>query len=207
MTGMTAYFGLLDIGKPQPGNTLVVSGAAGAVGILVGQIGKLKGCRVIGITSGVEKCQYITNHMGFDVAIDYKTTDFREQLNKHCSNGIDIYFDNVGGDILDAALSLLNYKARVVLCGAISQYNNQNEIIGPKHYLSLLINRAKMEGFIVSDYKDQYPQATKAMSQWLSTGQIKSKESIVQGDLDLFPPTFLKLFHGENLGKLILALE
>jgi NADPH-dependent curcumin reductase CurA len=159
MTGMTAYFGLLDTGQPKAGETLVVSAAAGAVGAVVGQIAKIKGCRVVGIAGGAEKCRYIVHELGFDAAIDYKSEEVSPSLRKHCPEGIDIYFDNVGGAILDAALAQLRMHARVVICGAISQYNNTGPITGPSNYLSLLTNRATMKGMLVLDYADRYAQA------------------------------------------------
>jgi NADPH-dependent curcumin reductase CurA len=205
MPGMTAYFGLLDIGQPKPGETVVVSAAAGAVGSVVGQIAKLKECRVVGIAGGPQKCQYVVNDLGFDAAIDYKREDVSVALRKHCPKGIDIYFDNVGGDILDAALAQLNRGARIPLCGAISQYNNPEKMQGPKNYLSLLINRATMKGFIVFDFADRYPEAASQMAGWLIGGKLKSREDIVEG-LQTFPDTFLKLFKGENFGKLLLKV-
>jgi len=205
MPGMTAYFGLLDIGQPKPGETVVVSAAAGAVGSVVGQIAKIKGCRVVGIAGGPQKCQYVVNELGFDAAIDYKREDVSAALRKHCPKGIDVYFDNVGGDILDAALAQLNRGARIPLCGAISQYNNPEKMQGPKNYLSLLINRATMKGFIVFDFADRYPEAASQMAGWLIGGKLKSREDIVEG-LQTFPETFLKLFKGENFGKLLLKV-
>ena len=203
--GMTAYFGLLDIGQPKPGETVVVSGAAGAVGTVVGQIAKIKGCTVVGIAGGPEKCNYIVKELGFDSAIDYKSEDVRKSLRKHCPNGVDIYFDNVGGDILDAALTQLARGARVVICGAISQYCNTTPIKGPSNYLSLLVNRAAMKGMVVLDYADRYPEAGREIAAWMAAGKIKSREEIVEG-LEIFPETLLKLFRGENTGKLILKV-
>ncbi len=146
MPGMTAYFGLLDVGQPKSGETVVVSGAAGAVGAVVGQIAKIKGCRVVGIAGGADKCRYLVEELGFDAAIDYKQQAVKESLRKHCPQGIDVYFDNVGGEILDAALTQITRGARIVICGAISQYNNTGDVQGPKNYLSLLVNRASMKG-------------------------------------------------------------
>jgi NADPH-dependent curcumin reductase CurA len=206
MVGMTAYFGLLEVGQPKSGETVVVSGAAGATGSLVGQIAKIKGCRVIGIAGGAEKCQYITQTLGFDAAIDYKTEEVKRALKKHCSKGIDIYFDNVGGDILDDALSQIALHARVVLCGAISQYNNTDSIKGPANYLSLLFSRAKMQGFIVFDYVQHFSEAISNMAAWLAAGKLKSHEDIVEG-IESFPETLLKLFKGENLGKLMIKVS
>jgi NADPH-dependent curcumin reductase CurA len=204
-SGMTAYFGLLDICDPKPGETVVVSGAAGAVGALVGQIAKIKGCHVVGIAGGPAKCRYLTEELGFDAAIDYKSEDVPKMLRHHCPKGINVYFDNVGGDILDAVLAQLVLKARVSLCGAISQYNNTDGIQGPRNYLSLLINRARMEGFIVFDYAARYPEGVKAMSGWLAEGKLKAREDIVDG-LETFPETLLKLYRGENFGKLVIKV-
>jgi NADPH-dependent curcumin reductase len=204
MPGFTAYFGLLDIGKPVAGNTVVVSGAAGAVGSVVGQIARLKGGRVVGIAGGADKCRYLTE-LGFDAAIDYKAGDIKAQLREHCPKGIDIYFDNVGGDILDAALAQLAPRARVVICGAISQYNATAPIKGPSNYLSLLVNRASMTGMVVMDYAPRYGEAIREMAQWMAEGKLRSREDIVPG-LAQFPATLLKLFTGENHGKLLLEL-
>jgi NADPH-dependent curcumin reductase CurA len=204
MPGMTAYFGLLEVGQPKAGETVVVSAAAGAVGSVVGQIAKIKGCRAIGIAGGAEKCRYVVDELGFDAAIDYKHEPVFEALRKHCPKGIDVYFDNVGGEILDAALALLTRGARVPLCGAISQYNSKGAE-GPKNYLSLLINRARMEGFIVFDFASRYQEAAVQMAGWLMAGKLKSREHIVPG-LETFPDTLLKLFSGENKGKLVLKV-
>jgi NADPH-dependent curcumin reductase CurA len=205
MPGMTAYFGLLDIGRPETGNTVVVSGAAGAVGSIVGQIAKVKGCRVVGIAGGAEKCGYLTRELGFDAAIDYKTDDVSSALRKHCPKGIDVFFDNVGGDILDAALANLAPRARIVICGAISQYNNTVPIKGPSNYLSLLVNRASMTGMVVSDYFSRMPEARAVMAQWIKEGKLKTREHIVDG-LQTFPETLLMLFSGKNDGKLIIKV-
>lgn len=205
MPGMTAYFALLDVGKPQSGQTVVVSGAAGAVGSVVGQIAKIKHCRAVGIAGGAKKCQYIVKELGFDAAIDYKTEPVAKALQNHCPRGIDVYFDNVGGDILDCALTQLARGARVVICGAISQYNNTTPIKGPSNYLSLLVNRASMTGFLVSDYASRFAETAHEMVGWIASGELKSREDIVEG-LDKFPETLLKLFTGENFGKLILKL-
>ena len=207
MPGMTAYFGLLDIGKPQPGETVVVSGAAGAVGSVVGQIAKIKGCRAVGIAGGADKCRYLTGKLGFDAAIDYKGEDVKAALKAHCPDGIHVFFDNVGGDILDAALGRLAMRARIVICGAISQYNNTTPVKGPANYLSLLVNRASMTGMVVFDYADRYGEGARAMAQWIAQGKLVAKEDVVQGGIDAFPETLLKLFKGENLGKLVLALK
>jgi len=205
MSGLTAYFGLLDIGQPKEGDTVVVSGAAGAVGMIVGQIAKIKGCRVVGIAGGVDKCNYIVKELHFDAAIDYKSEDVRKSLQQHCPKGVDVYFDNLGGDILDAVLTQLARGARIVICGAISQYNNTAPVKGPSNYLSLLVNRASMKGMVVFDYADRYAQAAREMAGWMAAGKLKSREDIVAG-LETFPDTLLKLFKGENTGKLVLKV-
>lgn len=206
MPGMTAYFGLLDIGKPKPGETVVVSGAAGAVGSVVGQIAKIKGCRAIGIAGGADKCRYLTGKLGFDAAIDYKSDDVKAALKRHCPEGIHVYFDNVGGDILDAALARLAMRARIVICGAISQYNATAPVMGPANYLSLLVNRASMTGMVVFDYAERYAEAGREMAGWIAAGKLVTKEDIVEGGVDAFPEALLKLFKGENLGKLVLEV-
>jgi hypothetical protein len=205
MPGVTAYFGLLDIGRPEEGNTVVVSGAAGAVGGLVGQIAKLKGCRVVGIAGGPVKCAHLLEDLGFDAVIDYKAQDLEGALTEHCPQGIDIYFDNVGGDILDAALLHLARHARVVICGAISQYNATGAMRGPSNYLSLLVNHASMTGFVMSDYLDRYAEAVREMAGWLAAGKLVSREDVAEG-LENFPDTLLRLFRGENTGKLVLKV-
>jgi NADPH-dependent curcumin reductase len=205
MPGMTAYFGLLEIGQPKPGDTVVVSGAAGAVGSVAGQIARIKGCQVVGIAGGAKKCNYIVSELGFNAAIDYKSEDVRKALQKHCPKGVDVYFDNVGGDILDAVLTQLARGARIVICGAISQYNNTTPIKGPSNYLSLLVNRASMKGMVVFDYADRYREAAREMVGWMAAGKLKSHEDIVEG-LETFPDALLKLFKGENTGKLILKV-
>ena len=206
MPGMTAYFGLLDIGKPQPGETVVVSGAAGAVGAVVCQIAKIKGCRVVGIAGGADKCKYVVDTLGCDAAIDYKNEDVKAALKRHCPDGIHVYFDNVGGEILDACLARLALHARIIICGAISQYNNTTPPSGPKNYLSLLVNRASMTGMVVFDYAARYGEGAKEMAGWLAAGKLTAREDVVSGGIDAFPETLLKLFRGENFGKLVLAL-
>ncbi len=205
MPGMTGYFGLMDVGQPKAGDTVVVSGAAGAVGQTVGQIAKLKGCRVVGIAGGNAKCDWVVKELGFDACIDYKAGDVKAGLKEHCPKGVDIYFDNVGGDILDAVLTRITRGARIIICGAISQYNNTTPVKGPANYLSLLVNRARMEGIVVFDYADRYPQAIAEMAGYLKDGKVKSKEDVVDG-LENFPETLLKLFNGENFGKLVLRV-
>ncbi|MDF1696405.1 MAG: NADP-dependent oxidoreductase [Saprospiraceae bacterium] len=205
MPGMTAYFGILEVGKIKEGDTVLVSGAAGAVGSVVGQIAKIKGCRVIGIAGGPEKCKYLTEELGFDGAIDYKNENIHAGIKQHCPKGIDVYFDNVGGEILDAALARLRMHARIVICGAISQYNNTTEIKGPSNYLSLLVNRATMQGMVVMDYAKNYREAAMQMGLWMMSGKLKSKEDIYDG-IENFYPTFQRLFTGEKKGKLILKV-
>ena len=205
MPGLTAYFGLLDIGQPKEGETVVVSAAAGAVGAVTGQIAKIKGCRAVGIAGGPDKCRYVVEELGFDAAIDYKNEDVRAGLAQHCPKGIDIYFDNVGGDILDVVLSMLARRARVIICGAISQYNNRESIQGPRNYLSLLINHASMEGFVVFDYTARYPEGAQALAGWALSGKLKAREHIVEG-LETFPDTLQMLFRGENSGKLVIQV-
>jgi NADPH-dependent curcumin reductase CurA len=207
MPGMTGYFGLMDVGQPKAGETLVVSGAAGAVGQTVGQLGKIKGMRVVGIAGGPEKCRWVVDELGFDACIDYKAGPVREGLKQHCPNGVDVYFDNVGGEILDAVLAKLARGARIVICGAISQYNNVGAVQGPKNYLSLLVNRARMQGMVVFDYADRYPEAVAEMAQYLREGRMKSREDVVDGGVAAFPDTLLKLFSGDNFGKLVLQVS
>jgi NADPH-dependent curcumin reductase len=214
MPGMTGYFGLMDVGQPKPGETVVVSGAAGAVGQTVGQLAKLKGCRVVGIAGGPAKCEWVVKELGYDACIDYKAPApdgakrwdaVREGLKQHCPDGVHIYFDNVGGEILDAVLARLARKARIVICGAISQYNNTTPVQGPKNYMSLLVNRARMEGIVVFDYADRFPIAVAELAAYLRDGRMKSREDVVFG-LENFPATLLKLFRGENFGKLVLQV-
>jgi NADPH-dependent curcumin reductase CurA len=205
MTGMTAYFGLLEIGRPQPGQTVVVSGAAGAVGALVGQIARVVGSRAVGIAGGPDKCRYLTAELGFDAAIDYKHEDVRKALQQHCPQGVDVYFDNVGGDILDAVLGQLARRARIIICGAISQYNQVGGPSGPKNYLALLVHRARMEGFVVFDYAPRYPEAVARIAGWLAEGSVKAREDVVEG-LETFPEALARLFRGENFGKLVLKV-
>jgi NADPH-dependent curcumin reductase CurA len=206
MTGLTAYFALLDVGRIQAGDTVVVSGAAGAVGSVAGQIAKLKGCRVIGIAGGQEKCRTLLEEFGFDAAIDYKSENLRTALREHAPGGVDVYLDNVGGDVLDAVLTRLARGARVIICGAVSQYN-AGPVRGPANYLSLLVARASMTGMVVFDYQDRYPQATAELAQWLRDGRLVSREHIVHGSVSDFPAVLMMLFTGENTGKLILAID
>ncbi len=203
--GATAYFGLLDTAKPKAGETLVVSTAAGAVGSLVGQIGKIHGLRVVGLTGSDEKCRWITEGLGYDAAINYKTENVRESLKKHCPAGIDIYFENVGGAILDAVLNLINIRARIVLCGLISQYNASEPVPGPYNFVQILVKRARVEGFIVLDYVDRFQEAFQEMGRWYSEGKIKYRIDVVEG-LDQAPRALNKLFDGSNTGKLVLKV-
>ncbi|NND80064.1 MAG: NADP-dependent oxidoreductase [Maribacter sp.] len=205
MPGMTAYFGILEVGKIKEGDIVVVSGAAGAVGSIVGQIAKIKGCKVIGIAGGPDKCKYIVEELGFDGAIDYKNEDVNKRLKEECPKGLDVYFDNVGGEILEAALGRLRMHARIVICGAISQYNNRAAMKGPRNYLSLLVNRATMQGMVVFDWASRYGEAALAMGTWLAQGKLKSKEAIYDG-IENFPQTYNRLFSGEKLGKLVLKV-
>lgn len=205
MPGMTAYFGLLEVGEARAGDTIVVSGAAGAVGSIVGQIAKIKGCRAIGIAGGADKCSYIVDELGFDAAIDYKSAEVKASLRQHCAQGINVYFDNVGGEILDAALTQLAMHARIVICGAISQYNATTPVKGPANYLALLVCRARMQGMVVFDYAERYADAAREMAGWIAQGKLKTREHIVHG-FETFPDTLLKLFAGENTGKLILQI-
>jgi hypothetical protein len=206
MPGMTAYFGLMDLGKPQEGETIVISGAAGAVGSVVGQVAKAKGLHVVGIAGGADKCKYVVEEFGFDACVDYKSDDFKQALKEATPKGVDIYFDNVGGDILDLLLTRINRGARIPICGAISQYNNTTPVKGPSNYLSLLVNRARMEGFVVFDYAPRYREAVIDMVGLMKNNQLKAKEHVVDKDIDAFPDTLLMLFKGENLGKLVLKV-
>jgi NADPH-dependent curcumin reductase CurA len=207
MPGLTAYFGLYEVGALKDGDTVVVSGAAGAVGTVVGQLAKRRGCRVVGIAGGPEKCEMVVDELGFDSCVDYKNQDVRRTLREHCPDGIDVYFDNVGGEILDAALANLARGARVVICGAISQYNNREAAPGPANYLALLVRSARMEGFVVFDFADRYGEALPVLAEAAASGELKIKEHIVEGTIDDFPQTLQMLFEGKNTGKLVLSLE
>ena len=207
MPGMTGYFGLLEVGQPKAGDTAVVSGAAGTVGSVVGQIAKIKGTRVVGIAGGAEKCRYLIDELGFDAVIDYKTENVAEALKTHCPDGVNVYFENVGDDILDAVLTRLARGARIVICGAISQYSNTTPVKGPANYLALLVQRANMTGFVVSDYYDRAGEAAMVMVMvgWIQSGKLKTREDIVDG-LGNFPKAFDMQFTGENNGKLVLKV-
>ena len=206
MPGMTAYFGILEVGELKEGDTVLVSGGAGAVGSVVGQIAKIKNCTVIGIAGGADKCKYLVDELGFDGAIDYKNDDIKSKIKEYFPKGIDVYFDNVGGEILDAALGRLAMHARIVICGAISQYNNTTAVKGPSNYMSLLVSRASMKGMVVFDYAKDYGKAAQQMGQWMMQGKLKSKEDIYEG-IENFHETFLRLFSGEKMGKLVLKIS
>jgi NADPH-dependent curcumin reductase len=204
LPGMTAYFGLLEVGRMQEGDTVVVSGAAGAVGSVAGQIARIKGARAVGIAGGAAKCRWLVEDLGFDAAIDYKSQDVRRALRDVAPDGVDVYFDNVGGEILDAVLTRLARGARIVICGAVSQYNTSDGVRGPDNYLSLLVARASMIGMVVFDYAARYGEAASAIAGWMSEGRLISREDIVEGGVPAFPDALLKLFAGENIGKLVL---
>jgi NADPH-dependent curcumin reductase len=206
LSGLTAYFGLLDVGKLQEGDTVVVSGAAGAVGSAAGQIAKIKGARVVGIAGGETKCRWLTDELGFDAAIDYKAQDVRRALREAAPAGVDLFFDNVGGEILDAVLTRLARGARIVICGAVSQYNATDGVRGPDNYLSLLVARASMTGMVIFDYAPRFAEAARELGAWLADGRLISREDIVEGGVEAFPEALLKLFAGENIGKLVLRV-
>ena len=205
MPGMTGYFGLIESGQPKAGETVVVSGAAGAVGQTVGQVAKHLGCRVVGIAGGKDKCDFVVKELGFDACIDYKNGSVKDGLTEHCPDGVDVYFDNVGGEILDTVLTRIKLKARIVICGAISQYNNTTPVKGPANYLALLVNRARMEGIVVFDWADRYPEGIAQLAKWMKAGSFKSREDIVEG-FQRFPEALLMLFEGKNFGKLVLKV-
>jgi NADPH-dependent curcumin reductase CurA len=206
LTGLTAYFGLFEVGRPRPGDTVVVSGAAGAVGSVAGQLARLEGCRVIGIAGGPDKCAWLTDELRFDAAIDYKHQHVGKELRRLAPEGLDVYFDNVGGELLDTALTRLARGARIVICGAISQYNSP-QIQGPRNYLMLLVSRAAMTGFVVFDHLDRYPEARARLARWVRSGDLVSREDVVPGTVEDFPQVFGRLFTGGNTGKLVLALR
>lgn len=205
ITGLTAYFGLLDVARIASGETVVVSGAGGAVGSVAGQIAKIKGCRTIGIAGGPDKCRWLVDELGFDAAIDYKSEDVRAALRRHAPDGVDVYFDNVGGSILDAVLTRIARGARIVICGAVSQYN-ESSMRGPANYMSLLVNRASMTGMVVFDYADRYAEASAELAAWLHEGKLVSREHVRLGGVEAFPDALLEMFRGENTGKVILEV-
>ncbi|EHC9865277.1 NADP-dependent oxidoreductase [Vibrio alginolyticus] len=211
MPGFTAYMGLLDIGQPKPGETIVVAAATGPVGATVGQIGKIKGCRVVGIAGGEEKCRYAKEVLGFDECIDHKAEDFAEQLKNACDKGIDVYFENVGGKVFEAVMPLLNTNARIPLCGLISQYNATELPEGTDHLPllmgKLLTKRIKVQGFIIfDDYGHRYGEFAQDINQWLAEGKIQYREHLVQG-LDNAPKAFIGLLEGKNFGKLVVQIN
>jgi len=206
MPGLTAYFGLLDIGQPKPGEAVVVSGAAGAVGMTVCQIAKIKGCRVVGIAGSDEKNRYLTDELGVDAGINYKNpAGIREALKEACPKGIDVYFDNVGGEVSDAVMPLLNHGARVIICGQISFYNMDRPDVGPRPQPYLLVNSALMKGFIIMEYAQRFSEGATQLARWLSEGKLKYAESVVEG-FENTPRAFIGLFSGENLGKQIVKI-
>jgi NADPH:quinone reductase len=208
MPGMTAYFGFLDICEPKPGETVVISGAAGAVGSLVGQIAKIKGCRTVGIAGTDQKVSWIVDELGFDGAFNYKTTtDYVAKLKELCPNGIDCYFDNVGGDVTDAVLPLLNLYARISVCGQISQYNNEDKpVLGVRPYIYLLSKQARAEGFIITRFMDRFPEGIAQMGQWIKEGKLKYREHVVDG-LENAPRALIGVLQGENNGKMLVAIR
>jgi len=206
MVGMTAYFGLLDVGKPKAGETLVVSGAAGAVGSIVGQIGKIVGCRVVGLAGSDAKCSWLTDELGFDAAINYKTESVARKLHKHCPDGIDVIFENVGGEILDAEMMWINNFARIVICGLISGYNATEPAPGPSSFPLVLIRRARVEGFIVIDFADRYGEAVEKLSEWYDEGRLKYRVDVYDG-LETAPRNINRLFDGSHDGKLIIKVS
>ncbi|MGH0033285.1 MAG: NADP-dependent oxidoreductase [Myxococcota bacterium] len=205
ITGLTAYFGLLDLGEPKEGQTVLVSGAAGATGSVAAQIAKLKGCRVVGIAGGPEKCGWLTGTAGLDAAIDYKSEDVQARIAELCPDGVNVFFDNVGGDILEAALANIAQNARVVLCGGISGYNDDEPAPGPRNLMNLVIQRARMEGFIVIDYASRFGEAASELAGWVSEGKIVHQEDVQEG-IENAPRTFQRLFRGENTGKQLLKV-
>lgn len=205
ITGLTAYFGLLDIGDPKPGETVLVSGAAGATGSVVGQIAKIKGCRVVGIAGGAKKCAWLKEEGGFDDVIDYKSEDVGEAIQRTCPDRVDVFFDNVGGAILEAALDHIALHSRIVMCGAISGYNSDSAVPGPKNLMNIISRRTKMQGFIILDYIDQAPSAIAQLGEWIAKGQMRF-EVDVQAGFENIPATLKRLFTGENMGKQLLKI-
>jgi len=206
MVGMTAYFGLLDVGKPKAGETLVVSGAAGAVGSIVGQIGKIVGCRVVGLAGSDAKCSWLTDELGFDAAINYKTESVARKLHKHCPDGVDVIFENVGGEILDAEMMWINDFARIVICGLISGYNATETVPGPSSFPLVLIRRARVQGFIVFDFAERYVEAVKILIEWYEEGRLKYRVDVYDG-LETAPRNINRLFDGSHDGKLIIKVS
>ncbi|KAM0328739.1 hypothetical protein ACHAQA_005152 [Verticillium albo-atrum] len=205
-TGLTAYFGMLRIGEPKAGETVVVSGAAGATGSIAGQLAKVQGARVVGIAGSDDKCRWLTEELGFDVAINYKDADFRKKFKEATPNFVDVYYDNVGGAVLEAALDRAKEHARFVICGAISQYNSSTPT-GPRNYTQIITMRIKMQGFIVLDYAKEFPEARKDLAKWLDEGKLKRKDTIVQGGLKVAEQALVDLYKGVNTGKLIVEIK
>ncbi len=205
-TGMTAYFGLLDLGEPKAGDMVVISGAAGATGSVAGQIAKIKGCTVVGMAGSDDKCRWLTDELGFDAAINYKTQDVAAELDRLCPDGINIYFDNVGGEILDICLERIAMNARVVICGGISRYNAEGPLAGPKNYFNLVFRRARMEGFIVLDYAGRFPEAIAEMKAWMDQGLIKQHATVIEG-FESLPRALIQLFEGANTGKMMVKVD
>lgn len=206
MPGLTAYFGLLDVTQPKPGETLVVSGAAGAVGSLVGQIGKIKGCRVVGIAGSDQKCRWLVEELGFDAAFNYKTANLSDRLNELCPDGIDIYFDNVGGPITDAVIARMNLFGRISICGQISQYNSERAEQGPRLLFHFVIRRLMARGFLVFDFFDRYGEGLRQMTEWVRTGQLKYREHFFHG-IEQMPAAFIAMLQGENTGKMLVRIR
>jgi hypothetical protein len=206
ITGLTAYFGMLDVGQPKSGETVVVSGAAGATGSIAAQIAKLQGARVIGIAGGAKKCAILTDELGLDAAIDYRCEPVARRLRELCPRGIDVYFDNVGGEILDAALAHLAIGARIALCGAISSYNETEPSAGPRNYTNLIVRRSRMQGFLVTDYAARFPEAIADLARWAGEGKLRDRVDVVDG-LENAPDAFRRLFTGENLGKQLVRID
>lgn len=207
LPGMTAYFGLLRVGQLQPGETVVISGAAGGVGSTAGQIARLKGCRVIGITSSDEKCATVVDRFGFDACLNYKSGTLRDELAALAPDGVDLFFDNVGGDVLNAGLGSLRRGGRVVISGAVSQYNNMQFMRGPAGYLSLIVNRARMEGFVVIDFQDQFAEARAEIARWIQAGLVNPETHVVRRPVTSFVDMLSGLFAGQNTGKMVLEIE
>ncbi len=206
LTGLTAYFGLLEIGKPQPGQTVVVTAASGAVGSVVGQIARIKGARAVGVCGSEEKCRWLTQELGFDAAVNYRSPDLYRDLKEATPDRIDVVFDNVGGPLLDTILRRLAMRGRIIICGATSQYNTA-DIYGPKNYMVLATLRARMEGFIIYDYEDRFDAVRREMAQWVKDGRLKLRENIVEGSIVDYPQMLHRLYEGENIGKMMMRIR
>jgi hypothetical protein len=204
-TGLTAYFGLVRHGRPEPGDTLVVSGAAGATGSVVGQIGRIMGCRVVGIAGGADKCAWLVDELGFDAAIDYRNDSVKQRLRESCPGGVNVFFDNVGGAVLDAVLDHLAMRARVVICGAISQYDHMDAVVGPSMYLRLAERQSTMEGFAYFHFPESIPEATAELASWLADGSLRSRDEVLEG-IERYPEALQFMFNGGNTGKLLVKI-